>query len=139
MHRGSVVFRDELKGMVNNRSTFNEIKLTNKAGQRTRNNSKLDKETDKWANQGEYDDEEDDRVASDNENDMDGNSDLSFEGFDDRKRVVTSHSDLDKDSPRGGEKESSSEKEAAEMSNKLENIDNLRKGSLPKFSFFKKS
>lgn len=99
MHRGSVVFREEITGMVNNRTTFQEIKLNNKAAPRTRNNSKLDKETDKWANQGDYDDE-DDRAGSDNDNDGDGNSDLSFDGYDDRKRVVTSHSDLDKDSPR---------------------------------------
>ena len=38
-----------------------------------------------------------DHVISDHDNEKD--SDISFDGCDDRKKVVTSHSDLDKESP----------------------------------------
>ena len=98
LHRGSVVFREELTGIVNNRSTFQELQRTKKPVLKITNNSKLDKETEKWAKQSEYDDEID--HVSDHDNDNDKDSDLSMDGFDDRKRVVTSHSDLDKDSPK---------------------------------------
>ena len=97
LHRGSVVFREELTGIVNHRTTFQEKLLSSKAPPKARPNSKLDKETELWANQAEYDDEVE-HVMSDHDNDKD--SDLSFDGCDDRKKVVTSHSDLDKESPK---------------------------------------
>jgi hypothetical protein len=96
LHRGSVVFREELTGIVNHRATFQEMK-SNTAPRLAPSRSKLDKETDKWANQAEYDDEIE--AVSDHDNDKD--SDLSFDGMEDRKKVVLSHSDLDKDSPKG--------------------------------------
>ena len=96
LHRGSVVFREELTGIVNHRTTFQE-RVVSAAPRIARNQSTLDKETEKWANQAEYDDEVE-PALSDHDNDKD--SDLSFDGLEDRKKVVLSHSDVDKESPK---------------------------------------
>lgn len=85
LHRGSVVFRDELQGIMNSsvniRNRQSEFAfMSPMQNRRTNIPSKLDAETDKWAHQEEQEDELDIPISdkgSDQDNDKD--SDLSFE------------------------------------------------------------
>lgn len=103
LHKGSVVFRDELEGIVNEsashfdnarRQTINlgRSPLDQKS-QQVNTSGLLDIETEKWANQ-----EHDELPNSDKYNsDKDDGSDLSEDGYVDRKCVILSKSEMEDD------------------------------------------
>lgn len=106
LHRGSVVFREDLQGIVNSsvniRNRQSEIAFQTPMGQARKTNipNQLDIDADKWAEEDFEDDLEipiSDKNSDHDENDKD--SDLSFEPDESRKRVVLSKSEMEIGSP----------------------------------------